>query len=123
MNLFVMTLLLGLPLVALVVAIVLMIWRAFKPRRNKIKGLTSASGEIVNPYVYAGMWLILMLCSAGFAYLISRPIPSSSTTLGQIQMRLGEWSGLLLSIGGSKQYFNKYKKCRSLRTRNMNTDA
>ncbi len=96
-------LLIGAPLAFLLGAIVLMVWRALYPNRNAIHGLTNKRGRIINPYIYLGVAVFILLLLAGELGLILSGRASHGT-----------WTAMLLFNGSAlvTSYLNHYRRLR-----------
>ena len=110
-------LILGIPLIALLLAVCLMVWRAFNPKRNAIRGLTNSGGQVVNPYIHAGV-SFLCLAIAMYCYWRLRVFtPVSQTMSGRLGERLNLWALALISTGLSIKFFKQYKRFKNARAR------
>jgi hypothetical protein len=117
MHSLAIALLLGFPLVALAAAIALMIWRAFKPKGNRIRGLTSPDGRIVNPYIHLGVSITcLVIATISGCFLLSSPA-GISTSLSSSKSRLDLWIIVFMGLSLSMKFFQNYKKVKRNRAK------
>ena len=111
------TIILGLPAVALSAAIALMIWRAFNPKRNKIPGLTASDGQIVNPYVHLVVSIVCLLISVICYWRLAIYSPTSGTSAARLNGHLELLGLALISHGLSIKFFQQFKKFKKGRAK------
>ncbi|HXC15849.1 MAG TPA: hypothetical protein VNV60_00260 [Holophagaceae bacterium] len=116
MKPFAIGLLLGFPLAAITLAIVLMVWRAFHPKGNAIRGLTNGRGEILNPYIYAAVSVVCLVCALISYWWISGFAATSSTSAGRLREQLSLWSLALTGTGLSIKFFRQYLRLKRSKT-------
>jgi hypothetical protein len=104
------TLILGIPIVLIAVAIGLMIWRALYPRRNRVPGFTDRNGTIVNPYFHLAVSLFCALATLYSGWrLLNGPQPTWSASY-QKRERLEVVAQLLIGAPMAFYYFKKFKR-------------
>ena len=104
--------LLGFPLIVLLMAMGLMVWRAFNPRRNSIRGLTDAKGVIVNPYIHAAVGVLCLVLATYAFWRLSVLIPHSKTAAGRLGEHLDLWIPALVGTALSAKFFRQYRLLR-----------